>query len=240
MRYKATVEYDGSEFHGWQFQPNEPTVQGAIEKALFDICGEQIRITGSGRTDAGVHAKGQVFHFDSSKDLGGKWRSGLNYYLPQTIRVLDVEKTDDEFHARFSAKLKTYKYVFLRRTESALMYNRALCCGDLDTNIMQKGAELFVGKHDFCMLRSLGSDVNSTVRTVTSSTVVNYGDFTVFSITADGFLYNMVRKSAAALRELGEGKISIDNLKRIVDAQECFSSVALPCGLYLWEVKYER
>lgn len=239
MRYKVTVEYDGSDFCGWQLQPGKSTVQGAIENALAALTGESIRITGSGRTDAGVHAKGQVFHFDSAKDMKGKWRSGLNYYLPQSVRITAIEESDQNFHARFSAINKTYKYLFLLRDESALWRNRAYCCGNLNVDKMRAAAELFLGEHDFTMLRSAGSEVSSTVRNVSMAKISRCGDLAVFEVTADGFLYNMVRKMAAALKAIGEGKADKKRLLRIVDAKESFSLVAPPCGLYLWEVKYD-
>lgn len=206
MRYKVTVEYDGSDFCGWQLQPGKSTVQGAIENALAALTGESIRITGSGRTDAGVHAKGQVFHFDSAKDMKGKWRSGLNYYLPQSVRITAIEESDQNFHARFSAINKTYKYLFLLRDESALWRNRAYCCGNLNVDKMRAAAELFLGEHDFTMLRSAGSEVSSTVRNVSVAKISRCGDLVVFEVTADGFLYNMVRKWQLPLKQSAKGK----------------------------------
>ena len=236
-----TISYDGSKFNGYQKQPRKKTVQGEIEKALKQINSlKPVKLVASGRTDAGVHAFNQRAHFDMENDIPlDRLKRSINGLISDSIYIKSIHKVDENFHARFIALSKTYKYLFLLRDESALWRNRAYCCGDLNVDKMRAAAELFLGEHDFTMLRSAGSEVSSTVRNVSMANISRCGDLAVFEVTADGFLYNMVRKMAAALKEVGEGKADKKRLQHIVDAKESFSLVAPPCGLYLWEVKYE-
>ena len=173
--------------------------------------------------------------------MKGKWRSGLNYYLPQSVRITEIEEADQNFHARFSALSKTYKYLFLLRNESALWRNRAYCCGDLNVDRMRAAAELFLGEHDFTMLRSAGSEVSSTVRNVSMANISRCGDLAVFEVTADGFLYNMVRIIAGTLVDVGKGKIAANDVEDIIKSGDRVrAGKTLPAkGLTLYSVKYK-
>lgn len=238
MRIKLVVEYDGSDFSGWQFQPGLRTVQSEIEAAIKKATGEDVRVTASGRTDTGVHALNQVVHFDTSKDLGAKFAGALNFYLASDVRIKTAQVVSDDFHARFGAKQKTYDYVIYEGvTDSALWRKRAARVqGSLDEVAMNEAARLFVGQHDFASFMSSGSEVSTTVRTVISASVVKKDGFVIFSVTADGFLYNMVRKMAAVLIEVGKGqRVDIPALLR---CEATTTKVAPPQGLYLREVTY--
>ena len=238
MRIKLVVEYDGSDFSGWQFQPGLRTVQSEIEAAIKKVTGEDVRVTASGRTDTGVHALNQVVHFDTSKDLGAKFAGALNYYLAPDVRIKSAEVVWDDFHARFGAKRKTYDYVMYEgNTDSALWRKRAARVqGRLDEVAMNAAASFFVGQHDFACFMSSGSEVSTTVRTVMAASVVKKDGFVIFSVTADGFLYNMVRKMAAVLIEVGKGQ-SVD-IPALLRREAATTKVAPPQGLYLREVTY--
>lgn len=241
MRIKLTLEYDGTNFCGWQTQPSLRTVQSELEAAIYKLTGTESRVTASGRTDAGVHALGQVVHFDTDKDLGKKFVSGLNFYLPDDIAVLSAERVGDDFHARFSSKRKTYVYLMYNsNVESPLLRNRAARVGKLDEEKMRDAAKCFVGEHDFAVFRSTGSDTNTTVRTVSEAVIEQSGIFVTFSVTADGFLYNMVRKMAAALIEVGSGKMTKAGLEALFREGAVFTLVAPPQGLYLKKVEYGK
>ena len=240
MRVKLTIEYDGTDFCGWQTQPNLRTVQSELETAIFKLTGEETRITASGRTDAGVHALGQVAHFDTQKDLKEKFVGGLNFYLPRDVRVKKAEYVGDDFHARFSAKNKTYIYVMYEdKVDSAVLRNRAARVDKLNATAMNRAEPAFVGKHDFSAFMSTGSDTLTTVRTVTAASVHRRDGMIIFSVSADGFLYNMVRKMAAALIQVGKGKMDICGLKKLLEAGAVFTPVAPPQGLYLYKVVYQ-
>lgn len=240
MRIKLTIEYDGTGFSGFQIQPGLRTVQSELENAIFKATGERSRIVGSGRTDTGVHAIAQVAHFDTNKDLGAKYAHALNYYLPNDVRVLAAERVSQEFHARFSAKSKTYVYVMYERaTTSAIYLNRATqVSGKLNVAKMNEAAACFMGKHDFAAFKSAGSDTLTSIRTVLSATVRRRNGMIEFTVSADGFLYNMVRKMAAFLIEVGLGKMDKSDLDGLLDSSKAFTRVAPPEGLYLYKVEY--
>ena len=240
MRIKLTIEYDGTNFCGWQTQPGLRTIQSELENAIKKLTGEEIRVTASGRTDAGVHALGQVVHFDTNRDMGRKFISGLNFFLPPDVCVRSAEKVSDDFHARFNAKQKTYSYLMYESAvDSSLLRFRAARVDRLDVDAMDRAAKLFLGKRDFVSFRSTGSDTLTTVRTVSESRVERKGDFIVFTVTADGFLYNMVRKMAAALIEVGSGRMDGEKISAILGG-EAFTLVACPQGLYLVKVDYDK
>ena len=196
MRIKITVSYDGTAYCGWQVQPNGVTVQEEIEKAVLVATGEKVRVTGSGRTDAGVHAKAQVAHFDTNCTIPPeKIYKALNVHLPSDIRVLSSEQAEDEFHACTWAKKKTYCYsLYLGQVENPLKERYAVKIdGQLDLEKMLDGAKAFVGEHDFKAFCASGSSVKTTVRTIYDINIDQLGQDLTITIKGNGFLYNMVR-----------------------------------------------
>ncbi len=243
MRIKLTIEYDGTEYAGWQIQPNEITVQQVIETAIFKITGEQVTLTASGRTDAGVHAKGQVAHFDTNANISpDRFKNAINSKLPNDIRILKSEEVDGEFNARYSAKKKTYEYRFYIGEKSPLKERYALNAEYLDIKSMKKCAKKIVGEHDFKCFCSSGSSVKTTVRTVYSIKINRDGDFISVFVTGNGFLYNMVRYIAGTLKAVSDKKISLKEVEEML-----FSGVRLNAvtplsakGLTLKKVEYDK
>ena len=238
-----TLRYLGTAYHGWQVQKNDITVGQTLEKAAAMVVGHKVHITGCGRTDAGVHAIGQVAHFDTPVSIPAKnFVRGLNRFLPPDIRVTKAEERDENFHARFSAHEKTYRYVvYTSKTESALLYDRAWRIDyPLDADKMRKAAEYLVGEHDFASFVSSGADTKTTVRNVKSISVVKRGKEIRLTFTANGFLYNMVRLMTGAIVLAGSGKIEPEEVKRMLEARSktAVTNVAPACGLYLVKVKY--
>lgn len=243
-RVKCIISYDGSEFAGFQVQPNKRTVQGEIEKVLSRMHkGEFIRIHGSGRTDAGVHAKGQVFHFDTDLSLDEKqWIRALNTQLPEDISVLSAELVDSTFHARFSAQEKEYHYYvytgtnrnpFLRKYSHHYPYG-------LDVEAMVKAQDYFLGTHDFTSFSSAKSEVEDRVRTISSFEIVEEHEQLIFKIRGNGFLYNMVRIIVGTVLEVGIGKRKPEDIPEIIQAKERAKAgkTAPGQGLYLYKVYY--
>jgi len=239
MRVKLEISYVGDEFCGWQIQPERRTVQGELLRALKSLTGEEPIITGSGRTDTGVHALCQVAHFDLTRNFEiKKIKSGLNFYLPQSIRILSAIEVDESFHARFSAKSKAYEYVF-STSDNALYVSRALYAPDLDYGKMAEAVGVLKGRHDFSAFRSLGSDTKTTVREIFDLSLTARGDFFVLKVVADGFLYNMVRKIAGMLIRVGEGKLDADGLREILLSKDNARTPVAPAhALYLSSVEY--
>ena len=223
MKIKLTVEYDGTEYCGWQIQPNGITVQERLNQAVKAITGEDVTVTGSGRTDSGVHAEGQVAHFETaSKIPAERFAPALNSALPSDIRVIKSEEAEADFHARFCAKKKTYCYkMYLSETLRPLLDRY---CAHLpypvDLVAMKDCAKLFVGTHDFRAFMASGSEVKDTVRTVYSSDVSCSGDVISFTVCGNGFLYNMVRIMAGTLVAVGMGKLTLQDVKCAVDGGE--------------------
>ena len=243
MRYKATVSYDGTDYAGWQKQPDQITVQGLIEKALFNLTKEHIETTGAGRTDAGVHAHGQVFHFDCDKEFTDIARA-INSQLPEDIHIMECEKVNDDFHARYDARWKYYCYKVNTGEYDPIDRNHIYqLCRDLDIDIMDQGAQLFVGKHDFTSFNATRkSEIENQVRTIYSFDVYVMDDIVYFDIIGDGFLRHMVRMLVGALISLGLGKITLEDLcQQLEKADKTASSVNIPaCGLYLEKISYEE
>jgi tRNA pseudouridine38-40 synthase len=241
---RLLVEYDGTRLHGWQIQKDRPTVQGELQKAAGRVAGKPLSILGSGRTDAGVHAEGQVANFHTACPLPvGKWPEALNAHLPPDIAVRSAEEAPLDFHAQYSATSKVYRYRILNRRErSALERDRShLVKGPLDAAAMQAAAGSWVGTHDF---RSFGSDMSKkeqTVRTIFSFTVERRGDRVDFLVHGDGFLYNQVRAMVGTLLPIGLGRQPVaraGEVLRALDRKQ--AGVTLPGkGLTLVEVRYD-
>jgi len=242
MRYRITLGYDGTEFCGWQSQPCGKSVQDAVETAAEKLFGERVRVTGSGRTDAGVHALKQVAHFDAEKILEPKnIVGGLNAYLPRTVRVMSAEYADGAFDARKSAKRKTYMYLMYVGGETPVLNDRALTVPpSTDFAAMEIAARSLIGTHDFATFKASGSGAKTSVRTVFDAHFERCGAFVEFFITADGFLYNMVRIIVAQLLKIGGGKGAPD-MAALISARDraAAKEIAPPHALYLYDVQYD-
>ena len=243
-RYRLTLEYDGLPFVGWQRQDNGPSVQGALEEAVFKLCGEIVTVTGAGRTDAGVHAFGQVAHFDLLKEFPPDTiRDALNHFVrPQPVSVLEAQIVDAEFHARFSAIGRRYLYrILTRRSPPALERGRVWhVVYDLDAEVMDRAAQSLVGQHDFTTFRAAECQAKSPVKTLDLLTVRRAGDEIHVEARARSFLHNQVRSMVGTLKLVGEGKwgpAMVGKALAAKDRSRC-GPVAPPGGLYLVRVDY--
>ena len=240
---KLTIEYDGTRYSGWQRQKNSTSIQQCIEEAIKAITGEEIAITGSSRTDAGVHARGQVANFLTATSIPDtKLPSAINSKLPMDICILEAEEMPEEFHSRYDSKGKRYSYTILnRRTPPAYMRSYvAHCPYTLEFESMVKATEAFKGMHDFAAFRSTGSSVKTSVRTIRDIELTRQGDIIRLFIEADGFLYNMVRIIAGTLMETGMKRIppsSIPDIIKSLDRNRA-GKTAPASGLCLEKVFY--
>jgi tRNA pseudouridine38-40 synthase len=243
-RYKLTIEYDGTPFVGWQMQDNGLSVQGVLTEAVAAFSGKRATLSGAGRTDAGVHALGQVAHVDLAKDWdGGTVRDALNAHLrPHPIAVLAAEQVAETFDARFSAMKRHYLYrISNRRADLALELNRAWRVPrSLDSDLMQTAAQRLVGKHDFTTFRGAECQAKSPVKTLDRFNVARDGDDIRVTATARSFLQHQVRSMVGSLVHVGEGKWSADDLAAALAARDrsACGQVAPPQGLYLVRVEY--
>ncbi len=243
-RYKLTLEYDGGPFAGWQRQENGPSVQAAIEEAIFKLSSERITVTGAGRTDAGVHAFAQVAHFDLEKAFeADRVRDALNHYLrPDPVAVIHAETITPDFHARFSAAARHYFYrILCRRTPPVLERGRVWhVVRNLDAETMHAAAQCLIGQHDFTTFRSTECQAKSPVKTLDRLDVRRAGDEIHIEASARSFLHNQVRSIVGSLKLVGEGKWQPRTLKRALEAKDraACGPVAPPEGLYLARVDY--
>lgn len=243
-RYMLTIEYDGTPFVGWQVQDNGPSVQGRLGEALHAFCGEEMLPSGAGRTDAGVHALGQVAHIDLAKD----WpvdtvRDATNSHLrPDPIAVLDCTAVDADFDARFSAVRRHYRYrILYRRAPLALDAERVWRVPRmLDPEMMQAAADRLVGNHDFTTFRSVHCQAKSPVKTLDTLTVTYGAGGIEVNASARSFMHNQVRSMVGALKLVGEGKWTPDDVSRALKAcdRAACAPVAPAHGLYLARVDY--
>ncbi|MBO5996929.1 MAG: tRNA pseudouridine(38-40) synthase TruA [Alphaproteobacteria bacterium] len=244
-RYKITVEYDGTNFCGWQKQKDGVSVQEELEKALAVFAHENAEIYGSGRTDAGVHAYGQVAHFDLSTEIDTfAAQASFNALVrPHAIGVLSVERVADDFHARFSAVERTYIYKVLnRRTPPVLDANRVWHVGlPLDIPSMQKAALLLLGKHDFSTFRASECQAKSPVKTLDELTITKRGDYVFFLVKAKSFLHHQVRNMVGSLVQVGLGYWTVDDFHEAFHACDRTKGgpTAPASGLYFQSVRYE-
>ncbi len=243
-RYKLLIEYDGAPFVGWQRQTNGLSVQEVLETSLQRFVGEQPVVNGAGRTDAGVHASGQVAHID----LAQEWRTdeirdAMNFHLrPHPVAVLRVEPVSGEFQARFSAIRRHYIYRILNRRAPAALERHTVwhIARALDARKMHEAAQLLLGQHDFSTFRASECQANSPIRTLERLDVVRTGDLIEIHASARSFLHHQVRSIAGSLEHVGSGKWSVDDLVAALEAKDrrrC-GTVAPPTGLCLTQVDY--
>ncbi len=243
-RYKVSIEYEGTGYSGWQKQPNAKSIQGEIENALQQFSQEKVATHGMGRTDAGVHALAQIAHFDLKK----KWDphtvlQGINYFLkPQPIVITGCEVVDENFHARHSAKKRTYQYVILNRfANPALDKNRAWHVSQkLDVKKMEKASKHLIGKHDFTSFRTTLCEAKSPIKTIDYINFYTEGEKIAIEICAESFLHHMVRNIVGFLHLVGSGKKTEKDLKEYLEAKDVhiIKYTAPACGLYFTKVEY--
>jgi tRNA pseudouridine38-40 synthase len=243
-RYKLTIEYDGAPFVGWQAQDNRPSVQSALADAIAAFCGERVTVAGAGRTDAGVHALGQVAHVDLAKDWDDdSVRDAINFHLrPQPVAVLAAEQVAPDFDARFSATKRHYLYrIVNRRADLTLDRNRVWRVPwPLDAAAMHDAAQRLLGRHDFTTFRSSECQAKSPLKTLDRLNVLRAGEEIRIEATARSFLHHQVRSMVGSLVHVGDGKWSADDLADALAARDrtrC-GQVAPPHGLYLVRVEY--
>lgn len=243
-RMKATVSYDGTNFAGYQSQPGMRTVQAEIDKALAKLHKDPTsHAVASGRTDAGVHAVGQVIHFDTPLDIGDRWLMALNVLLPKDVRITEIERVADDFHARYGAKGKTYQYKWsYGKLQSPFERNFAVHLGNSDPDIarMNAGAVYLIGTHDFTSLCSAKTATTNKVRTIRKLRIERQQDELILEVEGDGFLYNMVRTIAGVLLAVGIGWDEPEDIQKILEAKDRqrAGKTAAAHGLYLLEVTY--
>lgn len=243
MRVKLIIEYNGEKYCGWQRQLNAVSIQQLIEQAIKKLTGVKTAITGAGRTDAGVHALGQVAHFDTASNIPAeKFCYALNLILPKDIRIKDSAEVNASFHARFSAQAKEYRYTIYNNEHASALYNHISVHVRQKLNIeaMKRAASCFFGTHDFKAFMAAGSDVKDTVRTIYHIMITQDEPFITLDITGNGFLYNMVRIIAGTLMEAGKGRMSCEEIKGILEGKDRIYAgpTAAPRGLMLMKIYY--
>ncbi len=242
-RVKLTVAYDGTNYCGWQIQPNGITVQQVLEDCLRDLTGEKTEVMGASRTDAGVHALGNVAVFDTNMRMPGeKFSYALNQRLPEDIRIEESREVEPDFHPRYATSKKTYEYKILNRRfpiPTQRLYTHFTYL-PLDEEKMRQGAEYLVGEHDFKSFCGAGAQVKTTVRTIHSLQVLRDGELITIRITGSGFLYNMVRIIAGCLMEIGGGAYPPEHMKEILEARDrkAAGPTAPARGLTLVKIEY--
>ena len=245
-RYRLDIEYDGTPYSGWQRQAGQHSVQAALEQAVLAFCGETVSLRGAGRTDAGVHASGQVAHLDLTKDWPDDTvRDAINAHLRlagEAVSVTVAAKVSDEFDARFSATARHYLYRLLnRRAQPALEKNRVWWVpAPLDAGAMHEAAQALVGRHDFTTFRSIHCQAKSPLRTLDRLDVTRSGDLIEVRTSARSFLHNQVRSMVGTLKRVGEGAWTAAGVKAALEAKDraACGAVAPPDGLYLMKVDY--
>lgn len=240
---KLIIEFDGSAFCGWQRQPKGRTVQKEIEVAIFKATGEEVQINGSSRTDAGVHAKAMVANFFTNSTIpGDKFREAINVRLPEDVSIVKSEEVAENFHARYSSSGKTYSYTIVNRYERLSLGHQYLYHYryNLDIDRMREACKFFIGTHDFRAFMSPGSSIKTTVRTIKDLHIESEGDHIKIFITADGFLYNMVRIIVGTLLKVGNNKLEPEAIKSIIEEgnRKRAGMCAPPNGLVLEKVFY--
>jgi len=243
MRVALGIEYDGTSYNGWQRQKNGIGVQQRLEEALARVADEPVEVVCAGRTDTGVHASGQVVHFDTTADRSERgWLLGANTNLPPDISVSWVRQVGDDFHARFSATGRRYRYVILNRLQrSALHRHRAWWVYQpLDERAMQEAAQPLLGEHDFSAFRAAGCQAKSAMRELTSISVTRCGDWLTVEVAANAFLMHMVRNITGTLAAIGRGEQPVSWVRDVLESRDrtVGGVTAPPQGLTLVAVDY--
>ena len=240
---RLTIEYDGKDFNGWQKQPTKLNIQGEIERAIEDITGEEVDLIASGRTDAGVHALGQVANFKTNSNIPvEKFPIALNTKLKRSIRILEAVEVDERFHSRYNCKKKTYRYVINNSENGTAIYRNLEYNFPQKLNVekMNEAAKYFIGEHDFKGFKASGTSSKSSVRTIYQAKVYQEENRIFIELTGNGFLYNMVRIISGTLVEVGLGKIMPKDIEDIIKSgdRERAGKTLPPQGLYLVKVEY--
>ena len=243
-RVKLVVAYDGTNYHGWQVQYNGITIEEVLNRTISELVQEDIKVIGASRTDAGVHACGNVAVFDTESRIpGDKFSFALNQRLPEDIRIQESCEVDADFHPRYADTVKTYEYNILNRRfelPTKRLY-AAFCYYPMDIERMNQAAAYLVGEHDFKSFCSAGAQVQTTVRTIYAVNVTKEDDMVHIRITGNGFLYNMVRIIAGTLMQVGTGLMEPEQVKEILEARDRSKAgpTAVAKGLTLVEIRYE-
>ncbi len=240
-RYKITIAYDGAPYSGWQSQPDELTVQDVITAALKQILREDIQIMGAGRTDAGVHARGQVAHFDSIHHLRRKtFLKSMYGVLPKTIAVTDIQEVPGDFHARFLASAREYRYHILTEPNPLVYHQAWENFREFDTSSMRESAELFIGEHDFLSFCRKNPNLQNTICTIYTTELEEWDSTIIYHIRANRFLHNMVRRIVGTLVQVGLHKRSVESVKQLLDepGKHRSGTTAPANGLILEQVFY--
>ena len=241
---KLTIEYDGKDFNGWQKQPNKLNIQGTIEQAIKNITGEDVELNASGRTDAGVHALGQVANFKTNSEIPiEKFAIAINSKLKKSIVIKKAEEVDEKFHSRLNCKKKTYRYIINNSSEGTAIYRylETHIPQKLDVKKMEQALKYFEGEQDFKAFKASGTSSKSSVRTIYKTQIYKKEDRIIIELTGNGFLYNMVRIIAGTLVDVGLGKIEPQQIENIIKEKkrENAGKTLPPNGLYLVSVEYE-
>ena len=244
-KYHIKIEYDGSKFVGWQYQNNGISVQEVLQKAFFKFLKEKVTVNASGRTDAGVHAIEQSAHIELKKKIINKevFLNSINFYLKKyPVSVLSIKKKENTFHARYSAKKRTYKYIILNRNSpSPLNKNRAwFIKKKLDINLIKKALKILKGTHDFSTFRASSCQAKSAIRTLDSATFKKLGEIIEITFSSKSFLQQQVRSMVGAIKYVGEKKWTLERFKNNFKSKKRVNCAppAPACGLYLKKVKY--
>ena len=242
-RIMLILAYDGTDFYGYQVQNDDRTVQKVLEDGIFKLTGERVKSVASGRTDSGVHAEGQVVHFDTNSTIpGSKFKDALNSLLDKDLRVLKSKEVNPEFHARYSAKIKVYKYsIYNGEIENPLFSRYATFYPyKVDFDKINEAIKEIVGTHDFKCFLASGSQVKNTVRTIEYIKVAKKGKLITFTIKGNGFLYNMVRIIVGTLLDVSQGRLTANDIKNAIETKNrrLVGKTMPPNGLRLYKVYY--
>ena len=244
MRIALGLEYDGSQFCGWQSQPSGCGVQDYLQIALTRLAGHDIKVAAAGRTDAGVHALSQVVHFDTgAKRPHSAWVRGVNAFLPPGLRVLWAQEVDAEFHARFSAERRSYQYLLqVSQVAPAVLYGKVgWYHRPLDVEAMRQAAVILLGEHDFSAFRAAECQAKSPVKQLHCAEVRRHGEFVLFEFCANAFLHHMVRNLVGSLVHVGKAKHPPEWIAELLERKDrtCAAPTFAPDGLYLTSVHYD-